>query len=311
MTIILSTRMRLRCLPIAATVAVFALSSCAMNHGSQESASGSPVLLVSRPTQPEYASQDPVGDMSFDEARAAVLELVAPPTMISTRGSLKFNISQVLVRSNSITIVANDKKFKVRFLALHPRTLILPETKERVVCVSHMYWLLGPPTRQWSTVDAPRLAVALRVLKDAALAPPSESDEPQFQEIANAYRSAQPKPELPETARRFRVQALGAVRDKDFDGAVDLYSQALVVAPWWPEGHYNRALVLAEISEIRHAIVEMQRYLSLVPEAGNARAVQDQIYDWERKANAEMTESTEVSQHDLPNRPKHAKNPDT
>jgi hypothetical protein len=33
------------------------------------------------------------------------------------------------------------------------------------------------------------------------------------------------------------------------------------------------------------AIIEMKRYLTLVPDAPNARALQDKIYDWERKTS--------------------------
>jgi hypothetical protein len=35
------------------------------------------------------------------------------------------------------------------------------------------------------------------------------------------------------------------------DGAAEFYDQALAVAPWWPERHYSRALVLAEVNELR------------------------------------------------------------
>lgn len=59
--------------------------------------------------------------------------------------------------------------------------------------------------------------------------------------------------------------------------------EALNIVPWWPQGHYIRALILGETGNYATAIVEMQRYLALVPDASNARAVQDQIYVWERR----------------------------
>lgn len=104
-----------------------------------------------------------------------------------------------------------------------------------------------------------------------------------FDATAKAYRAASPKPALPEAARRFKVQAEGAVNDKQFENAADYYEQAIEVAPWWPEGHFNRALVLGETKEFDLAILEMKRYLALVPDAPDARAAQDKIYDWERK----------------------------
>lgn len=106
-----------------------------------------------------------------------------------------------------------------------------------------------------------------------------------FDVTVRAYRDASPKPTLPEDARRFKVQAEGAVADKQFESAADYYEQAIEIAPWWPEGHFNRALVLSETKDYDLAIIEMKRYLLLVPNAPDARAVQDKIYDWERKAS--------------------------
>lgn len=109
-------------------------------------------------------------------------------------------------------------------------------------------------------------------------------NEAHFQEALRAYRTAAVKPQLPEAARQFMVQAEGAVRDKDYLEAADFYEQALATAPWWAEGHFNLALVLAEIDDPDRAIIEMKRYLALVPTAPDARAAQDKIYDWQRKA---------------------------
>ena len=128
---------------------------------------------------------------------------------------------------------------------------------------------------------------SLATLRDAALAgylPPTQEQQARFAQVAVDYRAASPKPSLPEAARAQQVQAEGAVRDKEFDEADEHFGQALEIAPWWPEGHFNRALVLAELGSFAAAIVEMQHYLALVPNAPNARAAQDMIYDWQRKA---------------------------
>lgn len=127
----------------------------------------------------------------------------------------------------------------------------------------------------------------IQLLKDLKKEPERREAEKRneaiFQEALAAYRTAAVKPQLPEDARRYKVQAEGAVQDKDFAKAALRYEQALSIAPWWPEGHFNRALVLGEIKEYAAAIVEMKRYLALVPEAANARAAQDKIYGWEGK----------------------------
>lgn len=128
-----------------------------------------------------------------------------------------------------------------------------------------------------------QFADAVLVLKQAAIA--EDKFEATFDKAAQAYRQAATKPEFTEAARKYKVQAEDAVSEKAFEDAADLYGEALNVAPWWPEGHFNRALVLSEIGDFETAVTEMNRYLLLVPEAPNVRAVQDKIYIWERKAS--------------------------
>lgn len=114
----------------------------------------------------------------------------------------------------------------------------------------------------------------------------TDISQSKFAEVAEQYKRADPKPRFPEAARKFRVQAESAVRDKQFDDAAELYEEALNVAPWWPEGRFNRALILGELKEYAEATAEMKKYLMLVPGAPNARAAQDKIYEWEGKAGS-------------------------
>lgn len=108
-----------------------------------------------------------------------------------------------------------------------------------------------------------------------------------FQEVVKQYRAANPKPVMPEVARKYRVQAEFAVQEKRLEKAVELYARALEIVPWWPEGHYNLALVLGETKKYRDAMREMQRYLLLAPDAAEARIAQDKIYQWESVAEPE------------------------
>ncbi len=108
-----------------------------------------------------------------------------------------------------------------------------------------------------------------------------------FQEVVSQYRAANPKPLMPEVARKYRVQAEFAVQEKRLTQAIELYGKALDIVPWWAEGHYNLALVLGETKKYREALLEMRRYLLLAPEAAEARAAQDKIYQWESVAVAE------------------------
>lgn len=110
---------------------------------------------------------------------------------------------------------------------------------------------------------------------------PTFQPQADFEAVAQSYRAAAVKPVPGEELHKFHVQADTAVGNKDFMAAADYYGQALEVAPWWPEGHFNRALVLAGADDTPDAIIEMSRYLALVPDASNARAAQDQIYEWQ------------------------------
>ena len=131
---------------------------------------------------------------------------------------------------------------------------------------------------------AKQIADALFVLKKYASGYEDPRVEADFQNAAQVYRESSTKPEFPEAARRYRVRAEAAVRDKEFEDAADNYAEALRVAQWWPEGRFNRALILAELKRYPEAMREMKRYLLLVPDAPNARAAQDKIYEWEGRA---------------------------
>lgn len=109
----------------------------------------------------------------------------------------------------------------------------------------------------------------------------SPATEAAFESAAQNYRNAQMKPQLPEEAVKFKVQAELAIQQKRFDDAVDLYDKALGIAPWWPAGHFNRGLILGELQDYQEGIRSMQKYLKLEPDASNARAVQLKIYEWE------------------------------
>ena len=130
---------------------------------------------------------------------------------------------------------------------------------------------------------ARRCADALYVLRRGV--PPEDPLEiSRFEETVRRFREVSEKPEFPEGARRFRVQAETAASERRFDDAADRYEQALKLAPWWPEGRFNRAVVLGELERYTEAIREMKKYLALVPDASNSRKAQDQIYAWEDKA---------------------------
>ena len=132
--------------------------------------------------------------------------------------------------------------------------------------------------------DAKGFANAVYVLAHTSptdLAGQDKGSSAAFDEVARHYRSRAEKPELPEDARRYKIQAASAIKEKRYEDAIALYEKALGIAPWWPEGHFNRALLLGDQQDYEDAITEMKKYLALEPKAPNARAAQDKIYEWE------------------------------
>lgn len=122
------------------------------------------------------------------------------------------------------------------------------------------------------------LAAVLFFICAPALA---DSTNDPFRDVAAKYRAAKPKPQLSEEARKYKVQAEFLVQEKQLDKAITLYGKALDIAPWWPEGHYQLAQVLADKKRYRDAMAEMKRYLLLAPEGADARTAQDKLYQWE------------------------------
>lgn len=129
-----------------------------------------------------------------------------------------------------------------------------------------------------------RFLDAVHILKQnyfARTAPESPQQQAAFDAIVKQFRAGQFPPTLPEGAQRYKAQAEFAVKQKRFDDAIDLYGKALEVAPWWPQGRYNRGQLLGELEAYTEAVRELQKYLKFAPEAPNAQAVQTLIYQWE------------------------------
>lgn len=113
-----------------------------------------------------------------------------------------------------------------------------------------------------------------------------------FDKSVEPYRSGQPAPPVPDDVNKLDVQARVAIDRKIFGTAADLYSKALALAPWWADGHFNQALILGEMGASDAAMVEMQRYLYLKPDASDLPAVKVKIAEWETPAFAVEVVST-------------------
>jgi tetratricopeptide (TPR) repeat protein len=136
----------------------------------------------------------------------------------------------------------------------------------------------------YNLADAQRFADDLYFLQQAEAGSDIGMDlmTPAFEGQAANYRAAAAKPQVTEEQRRFIVQANALGQQKDYNGALELYGKALAVdAVAYPEAYYNMALLAAQKGRYRAAIGFMKKYLLLVPDARDARAAQDKIYEWE------------------------------
>jgi hypothetical protein len=104
-----------------------------------------------------------------------------------------------------------------------------------------------------------------------------------FQEEARAWRALPVKPSIPEDVRRFQLLAEDAIKNKNFEEAVDFYEQGLNVSPLWPEGQFNAALLYGEMGIYGQAVIHMKRYLELKPDAPDSQAARDQVVIWQAK----------------------------
>jgi len=103
-----------------------------------------------------------------------------------------------------------------------------------------------------------------------------------FESKAAQYRALTIKPPVSEEQRKYIVQANVANQQKDYSGAIEMYRKALELDPTsYPGAYFNLALLSAQIKRFNPAIGYMKQYLSLVPDAADARSAQDKIYEWE------------------------------
>ncbi len=129
--------------------------------------------------------------------------------------------------------------------------------------------------------DAQRFADDLFVIQQA-LQKKHDERLALFQAKAAQYHGMKVKPPVSEEQRKYIVQANALNQQKDYAGAINLYSKAMDVDPVsYPEAYFNLALLSAQMQRFKPAIAYMKQYLLLAPDAKDARSGQDKIYEWE------------------------------
>jgi hypothetical protein len=86
-----------------------------------------------------------------------------------------------------------------------------------------------------------------------------------------------------ESLRRTQIQVELAIKENRLLDAAKLYRASLVTTPAWPGGQFNYALVMADLEFYPGAVWAMRTYLALSPDAPDARAARDKMYEWEAK----------------------------
>src|SRR5712692_1050286 len=218
-------------------------------------------------------------NMSGEQARKILATgLMSRSSSMDVDGTRKA-ITGVRVMSSRMIVTDDTAKQRIFVYRELPQISVSCSAMRGFLCVT----LAGKDT--FFVGSAREVADALNVLKQNAIRQKKEAAEydASFAASLDDHRKrAAANAALPEAANKYKVQAEGAVRDKEFDDAADLYAEALKIAPWWPVGRFNRALVLGETGDYESARREMSYYLQLVPDAPNARAAQNKIYEWER-----------------------------
>lgn len=115
------------------------------------------------------------------------------------------------------------------------------------------------------------------------------------EKIVNLVSAQNPKPAVPEEARRYLARGIAAVQNakntEDFKLALPEFRNATNAAPWWPDAYFNLALVQERLGDIASAIANYRLYLVLAPNAKDAENIRTHTYQLEYLAeqNAKPT----------------------
>jgi tetratricopeptide (TPR) repeat protein len=106
-----------------------------------------------------------------------------------------------------------------------------------------------------------------------------------FKLLAQKYLAAPEKPTINEEQRKLFVQGNAMNKKLDYDNALIYYDKAFSLNPvTYPEGYYNYAIIAALAEKYDLAILNMKKYLILMPNAPDAVSARDKIYEWEALA---------------------------
>jgi tetratricopeptide (TPR) repeat protein len=109
-----------------------------------------------------------------------------------------------------------------------------------------------------------------------------EEDLEHFRMLAGKFTPASEKQVMDEEQRKLFVQGNAMNKKMDYDNAIIYYDKAFSLNPVsYPEGYYNYAIIASLAEKYELAILNMKKYLLLLPNAPDAISAQDKIYEWE------------------------------
>lgn len=224
--------------------------------------------------------ETPSAPMTAGQARAALVDSIKHTSANFVR------VDKFTIHHDKVTYVwakgdPRQKNLRLRFAEVSSLSIrdswgstinVMVNGKETV-----FYWARSDKHHATNFIDA------VLTLKQAMLTSP-DTEEADFAASAKVWLATTPKPEMSDDARAYRLLAEDAFKRKDFSAALDAYGDALNLYSMWPEGHFNAALLAAEIQDYDLAARHMHRYLVLAPDAKDAVAAKDKLLLWQLKA---------------------------
>jgi tetratricopeptide (TPR) repeat protein len=129
---------------------------------------------------------------------------------------------------------------------------------------------------------AGRFAAALNALaRSSSLA---NFNAESFHQRTAVWRALTVKPELSDEVHTRILLAEDAVKSNQPEEALRFYDEGVGLDPTWAQGWFNAALVAAQLNLFSDAILYMQNYLEVAPDAADAASARDQIKVWKYKA---------------------------
>jgi tetratricopeptide (TPR) repeat protein len=126
------------------------------------------------------------------------------------------------------------------------------------------------------------LADEFYFIKKQTITESNNTELARFSSVIAKYKELVTKPPISEEQRKYIVQANAAAQKKDYNQAIAYYQQLLQVSETsYPEAYFNLALLYGQEILFDYAVLNMKKYLLLKPDATDARAAQDKIYEWE------------------------------